>query len=195
MLTSTLRRGQIHSPTTSHHELDDQIQTAGGLKRPVAFTKTKLADIYRNNDPTKKLITFKGVIFQYHGKDVRVVYSERLAIVRITSVNRIATFFVEEGHHYPAASWHLNVATVAVKRRQHCFSLIKGGLTSIHLKAPAGSAYVRESTKCPGVFMPFSRTHGHTYRQFVCCQCNAGFCSFEDLAMHSGIAPKNLAHW
>ena len=194
MLRTTLPTGQIHSPTKSRHDLDDQIKAVGGIQKPVAFTQTRLADIYRNTHPTKKLATFKGVVFQLNGNAARVIYAHRLAIVRITSTNKISVFVVEEGHHYADATWHLDVRKVAVRRLRHCFSL-SGGLTDIHLKAPDGSAYVRESKAHPGVFLAFSRTHGHPYRQFVCCQCNAGFRTFPELALHSGISKANLAHW
>lgn len=194
LLGRTLPKGEVHSPTKTRHELDDQIKAVGGIQKPVAFTQTRLADIYRNTHPTKKLATFKGVVFQVDGNAVRVIYAQWLAIVQITSTNKTSVFVVEEGHHYKDAVWHLNVVKVAVRRRRHCFSLM-GGLADIHLKAPDGSAYVRESKAHPGVFLPFSRTHGHPYRQFVCCQCNAGFTTFEDLALHSGISRANLAHW
>lgn len=195
ILAGTLPKGEVHSPTKSRHELDDEIRAAGGLRTPVSFTQTRLADKYQKSEPTKKLVTFKGVVFQLDGRHARVIYGQQLAMVRITTVGKISVFVVEEGHHYPDAVWHLNTVSVAVRRRRHCFSLLSGGLRNIHLKAPDGSAYARESRACPGTFLPFSRTHGHPYRQFVCCQCNAGFRTFSDLALHSGIAPRNLAHW
>ena len=168
---------------------------AAGFEHLLPLPQTRLGDKYRNTKPTKKMVTFKGVVFQINAGRVRVVYSHRLACVRITSASRISMFMVEEGHHYANAKWHTDVKTIGVKRKKHCFSLMSGGLHDIHLKAPEGSAYVREHKTQPGVFMPFSRTNGCPFRQFVCCQCNAGFRTFPELALHSGISKTDLVHW